>query len=236
MEKIKEQIKARIKKRLKFIEEDLGCILNGKSFYIAGNSLNEEKPNDFDLFPMRRKDFRSDNINLDSENNIYIVSKTKNSDTLIIQGKAIQLCHYHHKGLEELVESFDYAHIKIGAKVSFKVNNRIDEISYTILVKEVYFSDDWLQAKALGNTFYTGSEYPLSSIVRAFKYQKRGNFLGKSYIVQIIKALTDVVRRGWTSYDDFKDQLDAVDLGLLPEDIKNIDDKVLKDLYNLLKK
>lgn len=38
------------------------------------------------------------------------------------------------------------------------------------------------------------------------------------------------MKRGVSDYDDFKDQLDAVDLGLAPEDLKGIGD-VIKQLY-----
>ena len=56
------------------------------------------------------------------------------------------------------------------------------------------------------------------------------------YLMETLKVLRDIVSRGFTDYEDFKDQLDAVDLGLLPEDIKQLDNDVLMDLFELLRK
>jgi hypothetical protein len=50
-----------------------------------------------------------------------------------------------------------------------------------------------------------------------FKYAKRGDFAGNSHIFSVLKVLGDIVHRGFDDFDDFKNQLDAVDLGLVTD-------------------
>lgn len=205
-----------------------------KDFYVAGNSLNKLAPNDIDIFPV------SDFFNRDQALKLgTIVSETKNATTVKVNvddtiqhqtvddqneirvvGKTItiQLCNYSHDSLEKLVESFDFAHIRIGAKIN---------VSGT--VESVYYTKDYIDAKMCQSTEYIGSEYPLSSLMRAFKYAKRGDFAGNSHIFSVFKVLTDIVHRGFKNYDDFKDQLDAIDLGLVPENKNELADSGLSD-------
>jgi hypothetical protein len=193
-----------------------------KNFYVAGNSLNKNAPNDIDIFPV--KDFFTRN---QASKLGAIVSETRNAITVKVNvdntlhhqtvddqneikvvGKTmtIQLCNYTHESIEKLVESFDFSHIRIGA-----------EINSNGIVDKVYYSKDYMDAKMCQSTEYIGSEYPLSSLIRAFKYAKRGDFAGNSHIFSVFKVLTDIIHRGFKNYDDFKDQLDAIDLGLVPE-------------------
>ena len=86
-------------------------------------------------------------------------------------------------------------------------------------------------------SYFTSSDYPLSSLIRLQKYVERGKFAGKSWIWDAIKILTAIIRRGFEDYEDFKDQLDAVDLGLLPEDFQGADNGgVLADFFELLRR
>lgn len=77
----------------------------------------------------------------------------------------------------------------------------------------------------LETTFYTepdlNDSYPMSSLIRAFKYKERGNFGDGSYIACVFAILNQFLRRGFDSYDDFKDQLAAVDLAMLNENEGN---------------
>ena len=63
----------------------------------------------------------------------------------------------------------------------------------------------------------------------------KGYFLGKSYIPAVINILTNIIKRGFNDYDDFKDQLDAVDLGLLEEDYKEAKED-FRELFEILNK
>lgn len=46
--------------------------------------------------------------------------------------------------------------------------------------------------------------------------------------------MNDIIKRGVSDYQDFKDQLDAVDLGVAPEDFQGLE-SVIKELYVRLK-
>ena len=185
-------------------------------FYVAGNSLNKLAPNDIDIFPIESLFTRDQASRLGN-----IVSETKNAITVKVNldenlthqngaeqneihsfGKTItvQLCNYQHKDLITLVNSFDFSHIQIGAKIS--VGESIDQI---------YYTNEYSESKLCQSTEYTGSEYPLSSLIRAFKYAKRGDFSGNSHIFSVFKVLVDIVGRGFKDYQDFKNKLDAID-------------------------
>jgi hypothetical protein len=203
-------------------------------FYVAGNSLNKLAPNDIDIFPIESLFTRDQASRLGN-----IVSETKNAITVKVNldenlthqngaeqneihsfGKTItvQLCNYQHKDLITLVNSFDFSHIQIGAKIS--VGESIDQI---------YYTNEYSESKLCQSTEYTGSEYPLSSLIRAFKYAKRGDFSGNSHIFSVFKVLVDIVGRGFKDYQDFKNQLDAIDLGLVPENQSELSDSGLSD-------
>lgn len=219
-------IRKRINKRipLNFIQSNI-C----SDFYVAGNSLNKEAPNDIDIFPIDKKPFeicswKSSNFS----DSIKVICKTKNAiTTKICQNDVfytVQFCNYFHESLKDLVESFDFSHVQVGAEI------RRNNLTYP-----VYFSEKYILSKMIQSTEYVGSEYPLSSLVRMAKYIKRGDFAGKSYIFSMFKILNDIIERGFFNYQDFKDQLDAVDLGLLPEDFQemNKDDMLMKLFKNL---
>jgi len=210
----KDMVKGRIEKRLRPVIDILP-----KEFYLAGNCLNRSEPKDLDLFPT----YKSQPFNIDNK---YVVLNTKNAITAKYDNKIIQFCHYYHESLKKLVTSFDFAHVQIGAEVKIVHN--------TIQVKEIYYTKAYEDSKLREGSFYTGSEYPLSSLVRLVKYQNRNYFAGRSYIGEIIKILANIVQRGFKDYDDFKDQLDAVDLGMVPEDLKDSDFSELMTLYELL--
>lgn len=194
-----------------------------KRAYVAGNCLNRESPHDIDLFPVFSYDFDS----IKEVNAPGLLARTKNADTFLADnGTKVQFCWYEHRALEYLVQSFDFAHIQIGARIEIKDENIIE-------VVQIYYTDDWVKSHAMESTWYTHSEYPLSSLMRLTKYAKRDQFPGRAYIPSIINILMDIVRRGFKDYDDFKDQLDAVDLGLVDKDLRGCD---LRGLFEMLKK
>lgn len=224
-QKIKKIIRSRLETRLK------NLLLSGISLghvYVAGGFLLRRDPNDIDIFPTKLKQF--DKYDKDTEY-YTIVSRTANAKTLKLKdGTIIQLCNYFHETLEKLVESFDFAHIKVGAQIEL-------DGDLGLVIKDIYISNDYKIAKISEFTFFTGSDYPLSSLIRILKYYERGEFSGHSYIGEIVRILTAIVERGFINFDDFKDQIDAVDLGLIPEEIDSLGDGNLwVDLYNALEK
>lgn len=188
-------------------------------FYVGGNSLNKAPPNDIDIYPVKELGF-----DMSVFYEVPVLANTKNATTLKLDGTVVQLCNYRHSSLKELVDSFDYAHIQIGAEI----DNR--------QVTSVYYSDHWMNAHMLEDTWFCGSAYPLSSLIRSYKYKDRGNFAGNSHIFSVLNIVGAIVERGFTSYEDFKDQLDAVDLGLVPEEFGEVGRSQLQKLYSVLSK
>ena len=205
-EQIQTKLAQRIEARMPFAKKIYDAV---GSFYVAGNSLNEETPNDFDLYPVFKNQFDDVRSKIGEDN---VVCVTKNAVTAKIDGRTVQFCNYFKPSLSELLESFDFAHVQVGARFTIDV----------ALMAKVDFTSDWLVAKSTGQTFYTHSEYPISSLVRINKYIKRGNYIGKSYISDVVRILTDILNRGIEDYADFKDQLDAIDLGLFGEDASTV--------------
>ncbi len=213
----------RAKERVLSIPSCLLNILIGEKFYIAGGAMIMNKPNDIDIYA---EGLKNDLINsLPKE--ISFVSKTMNAYTFNCNGIIVQVCLYYKETLKALVDSFDFAHIKVGA--------RFDKYHD---INEIYISEDYKTSSLIGSTFYTGSDFPLSSMIRINKYIERGCFVGKSYIPEIIKIMSDIYDRGFEDYDDFKDQLDAVDLGLIPSEISQITDAsdIFYEFFELLNK
>lgn len=203
-EQIEKTIAQRIEHRMPFANKIYNAI---GSFYVAGNSLNEDVPNDFDVYPVWKNQFDDIRTKIGEDN---VVCVTKNATTVNIDGRSVQFCNYFKPSLTELIESFDFAHVQVGARFCKSIGGTP--------MSHVSFTPDWLVAKSTGQTFYTHSEYPISSLIRINKYIKRGNYIGKSYIRDVMLILADILNRGIKDYDDFKDQLDAIDLHLLGED------------------
>ena len=144
-------------------------------YYIGGNSSNNNVIKDIDIFPKaitRLEDIKE-------------ISSTKNAKTYIQDNTILQVCHYHKATLEELINSFDYAHIQVGV-----------EIKDNTIVK-VYFTDEYIKAHSIDNSYYLKSEYPLSSLIRASKYFNKGEMSKGRTIYSILKALIDVIERGF---------------------------------------
>lgn len=207
-EKICTQLAQRIEARMPFAKKIYDAV---GSFYVAGNSLNEEAPNDFDIYPVWKNQFDDVRSKIGEDN---VVCVTKNAVTAKIDGRTVQFCNYFKPSLEELLKSFDFAHVQVGARFTKALDGSP--------ISNADFTPDWLVAKSTGQTFYTHSEYPISSLVRINKYIKRGNYNGKSYIRDVVRILTDILNRGIEDYEDFKDQLDAIDLGLFGEDASTV--------------
>jgi len=201
-----------------FTGDFLECLPS--KFIIAGGCFGKVM-NDIDVFPCEKK-LRIDTDDLPS--GYSFITETKNAITLRgPKGKVIQLCNYSSEGLWNLVDSFDFAHIQAGARIT---DGECGEVIY---------SPEWLEYNAIGDSCYLGSEYPLSSMVRLMKYRKRDAISKHQMIGSIIGIIRDVRKRGFHDWDDFKDQLDAVDLGLLPEDLESLGHIDLREFYELFK-
>lgn len=192
--------------------KDLMEKANIKRYYMAGGCF-QKIVHDIDLFPVNPNDF--DGINHDLKD--YIVFSSVNAITVKYNDLVIQFCRYYHNSLKELVDSFDFAHCQIGAKIDNETQ-----------VVEHYFSDAYLDWKLTDEDTYTGTQYPLSSLIRSYKYKE--TFLEKNYKKVAVKILIDIIKRGFLNYKDFKDQLDAIDLAYVE------DNDELMGLFELLRK
>ena len=224
---IENVIRERMDTRLKSVYSAIAICLSYKyhGYFVAGNSCNAAAPHDFDLYPWYNNAFDFEGIKSRIESvGGYVIIETRNALTVNIGGKTIQFCNYWKPGLISLIESFDFAHIQVGVAVSIEWrpgegpddrggydNSRIEYVEYT---------DSWKRAHILETTWYTGSEYPLSSLLRIVKYFQRGAYAYKfEYKKDIIRILDSIIKRGYKDYKDYKDQLAAIDLLLLePEE------------------
>ena len=206
-------LKSAIKSRaLKCISLSNGILERGE-YYLAGSSIATLCVRDIDIYPVEGREFT-----IPADNR---VSETRNAVT-IKNDPPLQFCRYKKPSLSALISSFDFAHIQAGAHISDGV------------VLSVEWTESFLFAKATGTSSFTGSEYPLSSAIRLMKYHSRGEITSRYAMCSMINIIAAVVARGFDGYEDFKDQLDAVDLGLIPDEVMGIAESNLKELFELL--
>lgn len=216
---------ARLLKRLPIGMLTSNQVVPSQKLYIAGNSLNGVK-GDIDVFPYQDAfpldQFRQ-NLLADWE---WIVT-TRNALTITHpEHGVVQFCNYLKPSLKELVRSFDFAHIQVGVEA---------ELSFAPRINDYYFTPEWSDFRTIGDSRFLGSEYPLSSLVRLLKYFKRGDISRGRAIWAVLNIVTDIALQGFMDYEDFKDQLDAVDLGLLPEDFDALHSEELIALFESLR-
>ncbi len=192
-----------------------------RRFYIAGGAF-VGPPSDIDIFPVGGDEF-NDVIEVGD-----IVFQSPNATTLANDTCPVQFCRYRHPSLVDLLRSFDYAHIQVGAEIQW------DGLRMTNL--NVQFTDDYSDACVGHTSWFTGSKYPLSSLLRAAKYHRKGVLTRGTYIRAVLDTLPAIIQRGFFGWEDFKDQVDAVDLGLLPEELKEVGHAPLRCLFEQLNK
>lgn len=225
MTKVDTAIKARLDSRLKNLYSAVAILLSydHTDYIIAGNSLNAVKPNDFDIYPDDSKfDFGAIKKRVASFDGAYVACETRNALTINLSGHVLQFCNYSKRTVAQLIESFDFAHIQIGAviHICWDPGSPEDGGGYGgSYIQSVWTTDAYIEAHAIGTTWYTGSEYPLSSLIRCIKYAQRGTYANKfEYKADILKILGDIIKRGYRDYADYRDQLSAIDLMLLEPD------------------
>ena len=226
MTDIKATIRNRMDARLKNLYSAIAICLSYDydGYFVAGNSCNAAAPHDFDVYPWGTTfSFKEIKSRIESVGG-HAITETRNALTVDINGQVVQFCNYSKQDLISLIESFDFAHIQIGVAVEIEWRPgdfEDDPGGYeSSTIKYVEYTDDWIQSHLLETTWYTGSEYPLSSLLRLNKYLQRGCYASKhEYRKDVLHILNDIIGRGYISYDDYKDQLAAVDLLLLePEE------------------
>ena len=191
-------------------------------FVLAGGAMRSAEPRDYDIFGYDKP------INLSEvecrcrkRTDIIVLTTTDNAVTVDCKGQIIQFCKHFKPTALELVDSFDFSHVQAG--VVFNGEGGIVNAECTRVFEGVELYHE--------TPCYMGSEYPLSSLARLVKFEKRGDFLpsgGDVFIAQIMAIFCDIVKRGFTNEEDFYAQCAAISSSL-----DGIDPM---ELYDLLKK
>lgn len=217
-----------IKKQKNFPLWDIAFLTGNEDFIIAGGAFVTTPPNDFDVYPVNSKKFDRQFIKSGipsfKTKQCEVLYETTNALTVKVGKSIIQFCDYApwgynddgHGKLVSLVDSFDFTHIQVG--VLYEAQENDTGGIATPGVHDVYFTDGFVESKMSGATYFVGSQYPLGSLIRLRKYEKRGLIALKDYRTNVLDILNSILRRGYKSYEDFKDQLAAVDLQLLEGD------------------
>jgi len=174
-----------------------------KSVILAGGALLREY-GDLDFYPTVEHKEPFDAL-VKAQKRI-----TKNSASIIVDGQLVQLCRYFKEKPEDLIASFDYTHCQIAALIKFS-----DGPMEITILKTSGFSE----AMESEGTAFTGSEYPLASMSRLFKVAQKRKLSRIDTAGTMIRVMCAILKRGYKDWDDFKDQLDAVDLALGVEDL-----------------
>jgi hypothetical protein len=212
--------------------------LNLDRFYIAGGALLPPEPDDYDLFPVHKKDFNKFFISKNGRRKfteLKVGWETPNAVTYKVGDIKIQLCKFWNESLMKTVGRFDFTHCKLGVEFERRYMGRKDEPIPIFVVKDLYVSEDFIRYKILGYSEYTGiqeGDYPLSSLLRVFKYIKK-EYIRSSYDV-VFKILEAILVRGYKDQDDFMKQLAGIDVGI--DEAQQLEDnaKILQHIYFLL--
>lgn len=220
------KFKQRAKDRIKLIQPILQEHKIHSVILAGGGLLN--KFDDLDLFGNAE----------DTESNdafrtaISVIGfNTFNAASLTYKGIKLQLCKYSKPTLKELVNSFDFAHCQIGAKV--EAYGLEEKECNVITVQELYYTDAFIDSMISETTEYLGSEYPIASLVRLFKIKEKTSMSRVNFAGNTIRILNDIYKLKFKSYEEFKDQLDAIDLALSIDHLNGFEDDCHK-LYKTL--
>lgn len=177
------------------LPDDIKEVLVANKAIFAGSAMiPKHEINDIDVFFYSYKAYKNA---VDALKQVYKYFETPNCVTINTTYVKVQFCKYNYPTMARLVESFDFAHV---------------QIAYDIFTQEVTYTEQAKEAFISRTTTFTGSEYPLSSLIRISKYYKRGYISGRGLIGEVLLIFKAILERGFEDYDDFKDQLNAVDL------------------------
>ena len=177
------------------LPDDIKKVLIDNKAILAGSAMiPKHEINDIDVFFYNSRDYGK---TVDTLKQVYKYFETPNCVTINTNYVKVQLCKYNYPTMKQLVESFDFAHV---------------QIAYDIFTQDVAYTEQAKEAFISRTTTFTGSEYPLSSLIRLNKYYERGRIQGRGLIGEVLLIFKAILERGFKDYEDFKDQLNAVDL------------------------
>ena len=194
----------------------------GQPFVLAGGAMRPAMPRDYDIFGYDRPiDLSEAECRCRERIDIVVLATTDNAVTVDCKGQTIQFCRHFKPTALGLVGSFDFSHVQAG--VVFDGEGRIANVAYTNAFEDVELHHE--------TPWYTGSEYPLSSLARLVKFKNRGDFCSSGddyFVAQIMAVFRDIVKRGFTDEEDFHAQCAAISASFGYVDPT--------ELYDLLKK
>lgn len=201
-------------------------------FIVAGGAFRVGAPiNDYDIYPYNDgtlpKKYELELIGIEHE----ILASTSNSLTVRFADvkKTVQFCNYRKPDLATLVDSFDFNDIQAGAVMRQVTPD--DAHPYRLLKVDAYeYTEEYERYAVHGQVRYMGTEFPLSTLIRLGKY----NVSRSARVILTLEILADVCARGFDGYEDFKNQLDAVDLMIKPDHLGGVADSNLGKIYTRL--
>lgn len=207
---------------------EIAFLLGNTGFALAGGCLVTETPNDYDIYPMGspfgkfdRRGIKAALDSLKKTHDCAVLFESTNALTVCVDGKLLQFCDHAimqngKPSLIGLIESFDYTHVQVG--IAFAPCESETGGIATPEVDLIYYTDGYLESLVTKQTKYDGTQYPIGSLIRLRKYDKRDLVPTKRYRLTVLDILADIINRGFVDYEDFKAQLEAVDLLVLEED------------------
>lgn len=188
----------------------LEIVFDEGEFYLAGGALVNDNPVDFDLFGVKER-FDLDKIKLKlARTHFAILNESENAITVLgNNGQKIQFCRHWKNGMYNLVESFDFSHCQAAVRFTFYRTQAEYCVSETLVM------DSFISAAACRDTAFVGSEYPISSLMRAGKFYRRGMFANyMSYKMCVIEILIATMQRGLFDVEDAQRQLYSISDGV----------------------
>lgn len=186
------------------LAKDIFSAYSIQSFIVAGGVFCDLYPvRDVDLFETKTGDFSSFRRLPHIENNLV---KDEGGKAFTVKIKydrnaEYNFCRVCYCSLEGLINSFDFAHCQAGVKLQL-FNGRV--------LREVYYTDDFSKSTLTKSTWYTGSEYPLSSLVRLCKFYSYGLFKDRNdFKINFMLVVNDFLDRGFVDEEDFSEQMDG---------------------------
>lgn len=186
-------------------KEDIQTIIKEKSFITGGcipSMLMDEYVNDYDIYFYNKEDAEKVKQYFESRKSCSTTSgntETKFSVKLITENAInlsdkIQLVVKFTGTPEQVTSKFDWQHIK----------------SYFYFDKlkgyQLVFVDDVYRLIVEKELIYTGSDYPLSSLLRLKKYLKKGWNVSNSTIVHIVLDVAAVLHSAERNRKTIKEQ------------------------------
>ena len=178
--------------RLEIIAPHLPVCYTG-TFFIAGGAIASPNPHteDIDIFPHRGSE--KPELTATREH------VSANAVTYRTPPTLTQVSSLWAGNLQELLAGFDLTHCQAGVEVAVSRGKPT--------VSDVYFTEEYVLARATGTTQYNSAPGPLRTLLRLPKYYYRGEITRESYARAMVAALTELLEHPPYDRDDFWRQL-----------------------------